>query len=115
MTYAKFVAQIVATVASAAIVALTGDGTFSDVELINIANAGVAAFGVLYVGDATTSPIAKTVVAALSAVLTLLVNLVADGVTLSEWLQLVVAALGALGVYAFANRPATTSPVTPSA
>lgn len=105
MTYAKMVAQIVATAVSAAIVALTGDGAFSNVELINIAIATVGAIGVFYVPNASNGPVAKAVVATLMAVLTLAVNLIADGVTLSEWLQLVVAALGALGVYAVRNDP----------
>jgi hypothetical protein len=43
------------------------------------------------------------VLAVLSAVLMLAVNLIADGITISEWLQLGVAALGALGVYAVPN------------
>lgn len=105
MIYAKMVAQILATAISAAIVALTGDGAFSDVELINIAIAAVGAIGVVYVPNASNARIAKAVVAALMAVLTLAVNLIADGVTLSEWLQLVVAGLGALGVYSVSNHP----------
>lgn len=105
MTYAKTVAQIVATGIAALLVALTGDGQFSDVELINTAIAVVGAVGVLYVPNAPNAPVAKAVVAVLMAVLTLAVNLIADGVTLSEWLQMAVAALGALGVYAVPNTP----------
>lgn len=105
MTYAKTIAMVVATGLSAAIVALTGDGVFNDVELINIAIAVVGAVGVLYVPNAPNGPVAKAVVAALMAVLTLAVNFIADGVALSEWLQLAVAALGALGVYGVPNYP----------
>lgn len=105
MTYAKAVAQIVATGLSALIVALTGDGAFSDVELINVAIAVVGAVGVFYVPNAPHGAVAKAVVATLMAVLTLAVNLIADGVTISEWLQLAMAALGALGVYGVRNEP----------
>jgi FtsH-binding integral membrane protein len=105
MTYAKMIAQILATAVSAAVVALTTDGAFSDVELINIAIAAVGAVGVFYVPNAPNGPVAKAVVAVLMAVLTLAVNLIVDGVTLSEWLQLVVAALGAIGVYGVRNDP----------
>lgn len=105
MTYAKTVAQILATGVAAVLVALTGDGAFSDVELINVAIAVVGAVGVLYVPNAPNGPVAKLVVSALMAVLTLAVNLIADGVTISEWLQLVMAALGAIGVYAIPNLP----------
>lgn len=103
MRYAKTVAMIVATGLSAAIVALTGDSTFSNVEYINIAIAVVGAVGVFYVPNAHDGPVAKAVVATLMAVLTLAVNLIVDGVSLSEWLQLAVAALGALGVYGLRN------------
>lgn len=103
MTYAKALAAIVTTIISAAIVALTGDNAFSDVELINIALAGVGAVGVFYVPNAHNGPVAKAVVATLTAVLTLAVQLIAGGFTLSEWLQLGVAAAGALGVYGVRN------------
>jgi hypothetical protein len=105
MTYAKTVAQIIATGIAAVLVALTGDGQFSDVELINTAIAVVGAIGVLYVPNAPHGAVAKMVVSALMAALTLAVNLIADGVTISEWLQLVMAALAALGVYAVPNSP----------
>lgn len=102
---AKTIVQILTAGASAAVVALTGDGGFSNVELINIAIAIVGAIGVYYVPNAANGPLAKSVVAGLMAVLTLAVNLIADGVTLSEWLQLAIAAAGALGVYGVTNRP----------
>lgn len=105
MTYAKTVAMIAATGLSAMIVALTGDNAFSPVELVNVAFAVVGAVGVFYVPNAPNGPVAKAVVATLMAVLTLATNLIADGVTLSEWLQLAVAALGALGVYGLSNQP----------
>jgi hypothetical protein len=105
VTYAKTVASIIATGIAAALVALTGDGQFSDIELINVAIAVVGAVGVLYVPNAPNGPVAKMVIAALMAVLTLAVNLIADGVTISEWLQLAMAALGAVGVYAIPNTP----------
>lgn len=105
MTYAKTIAMIVATGLSAMLVALTGDNAFDNVELINIAIAVVGAIGVLYVPNAPNGPVAKAVVAVLMAVLTLAVNLISDGITVSEWLQLAVAALGALGVYGVSNQP----------
>lgn len=105
MTYAKTVAMIVATGLSALIVALTGDNAFDNVELINVAIAVVGAVGVLYVPNAPHGPVAKAVVAVLMAVLTLAVNLISDGISVSEWLQLAVAGLGAVGVYGVSNVP----------
>lgn len=107
MTYAKTLAAILAAAASAAVVALTGDNTFSAVEIINICIAIVGAVGVFYVPNAPNGPVAKSVVAALMAVLVLATELVAGGFTISEWLQLALAAAGALGVYGVTNRPAT--------
>lgn len=105
MTYAKTVAAILATLFSAAIAALSGDSVISAQEWVNIAIAGTTAVSVLYVPNAPNAPVAKAVVAAVSAVLTLLVNFIIGGIDLSEGLQMALAFLGALGVYAFRNEP----------
>lgn len=105
MTYAKSVLAVVVAGISAAIVALTGDNSFSDVELINIAIAVVTAAAVFAGPNVPGARVTKMVLAVLGAVLTLAVNLIVDGVTLSEWLQLAVAAAGAIGVYAVPNSP----------
>lgn len=104
MNYAKAVAAVVGAGLSAAIVALTGDNAFSNVELINVAIAVVGAAAVFAAPNVPGAPITKAVLAVLLAVLTLSVNLIVDGVTASEWLQLAVAALSALGVYSVPNR-----------
>jgi hypothetical protein len=108
-TYAKAVAAIIATALSAAVVALTGDNHFSNVEIVNIAIAIVGAVGVFYVPNAPNGPVAKSVVATLLAMLTLVATFVGDGsfanIDLSQWLQIVLAGLGALGVYGVRNSP----------
>jgi hypothetical protein len=104
VNYAKLGAAVVATILSGIVAALTGDAVISDVEWINIAIAGVGALAVFSAPNVPGAPVTKTVLAVLSAVLVLLVNLIADGVTISEWMQLGVAALGALGVYAVPNQ-----------
>lgn len=100
MQWSKTIGAVIATVLSAVIAALTGDATLSAVEWINIAIIGVGALTTTVIPelDAGVSKFAKPLALAASAVLTLLVNLIADGVTVSEWLQLAVAALGALGI-----------------
>jgi hypothetical protein len=103
MNYAKAGAAVVATVLSAVIAALTGDAVIGDVEWINIAIAGVGALAVFTGPNVPGARVTKAVLAVLSAVLVLLVNLIVDGVTISEWMQLGVAALGALGVYSVPN------------
>lgn len=104
-TYAKSVLAVIAAGISAAIVALTGDQLIDDVEKINIAIAVVTAAAVFTGPNVAGARVTKSVLAVLGAVLTLAVNLIADGITASEWLQLLMAALGALGVYFIPNRP----------
>lgn len=105
MNYSKALAAVLASGLSAAIVALTGDQVFSNVELINVAIAVVGAAAVFAGPNVPHSRYTKAVLAVLMAVLTLAVNLIADGVTVSEWLQLIVAGLSAVGVYAVRNTP----------
>ncbi|MDQ3577546.1 MAG: hypothetical protein M3443_08075 [Actinomycetota bacterium] len=50
-------------------------------------------------------PYAKTVVAAAIAGLTILHAAITDGVTGQEWVQIALAVLGVLGVYAATNKP----------
>lgn len=104
MTYAKSLLMVLAAIGSALVVALGGDGVIDSVEWINIAIAGVTAAAVFTGPNVPGASITKFVLAFLGAILTLLVNVISDGVTLSEWLQLVVAGLGAVGVYAVPNR-----------
>lgn len=106
MNYAKAGAAVVATVLAAVISALTGDGVISAVEWINVAIVGVGALAVFAAPNVPGARYTKAVLAVLSAVLVLLVNVIVGGVTVSEWLQLAMAALGALGVYAVPNQGA---------
>ena len=110
MNYAKAGAAVVATVLAGVIAALTGDGVIGAVEWINVAIVGVGALAVFAAPNVPGARYTKAVLAVLSAVLVLLVNLITDGITVSEWLQLGMAALGALGVYAVPNQ-GTARPV----
>lgn len=102
MRYLKFAAMVAATVISAMVAALSGDETITAVEWMNIALAGAGAVGVVVVPNLTggVAAFAKGIVAVLMAVLTLAASQITDGLTTTEMLQLLVAALGALGVLA---------------
>lgn len=102
-TYAKMFMMLLAAVVSAIVAALTGDNHVDPVEWVNVAIAGVAAAAVFAAPNVPGSNYTKSVLAVLAAVLTLLANLILGGLTVSEVLQLIVAALGALGVYAVPN------------
>lgn len=88
------------TAVAAGIVAALTDNQLSAAELINTAIIGISAIGVYFVPNLTggSAKFAKAIVAGLAAVGTLAVNLIVDGVTISEWLQMVIAFCGAAGV-----------------
>jgi hypothetical protein len=105
MGYSKSVIAILATIVSAIVAGLTGDQTISPVEWINVAIAGATAASVFVAPNSPSGRLTKGALAFIMAVLVLAVNLIADGVTLSEWLQLLVAGCAAVGVYAVRNAP----------
>src|SRR5690349_601238 len=101
--YAKAFAAIVATVISGVIAALSGDGVVDAQEWVNVALLAAGAAAVFAAPNVPGARYTKAVLAVLTAVLTLAVNLITGGLDLTEWLQLAIAALGALGVYAVPN------------
>lgn len=110
--YAKALAAILATILSAVVAALT-DGTVTPAEWVNVAILAVGAAAVFAAPNVPGAPVTKAVLAVLSAVLVLLVSMVGGGwhLDISDWLQLGVAALGALGVYAVPNRTSADAPL----
>ena len=113
MNLAKVGGILVATVLSAILAALTGDQTVSPTEWVNVVIGAVGVASVYVVPNVTGSSAAyaKGIVAALTAVLVLAQSLVSDGISGTEWIQLAMAALGALGVVALPG-PMVTSPIT---
>lgn len=99
--YGKFGAQIAATIIAAIIAALSDD-RIDFVEWLNVGVLGLGAVGVLGAGNLPAGVWAymKSYVAAASAALVLWQSLASGGMTAGEWMQLAVAALGAVGVYA---------------
>lgn len=102
MRYAKFGLAVVATVLTAIVGAYT-DGRISNVEWINVAIVGVGAAGVYTAPNVPGSLYTKTILAVLTAVLASLASFITDGISQPEMMQLVVIALGAVGVYAVPN------------
>lgn len=99
--YGKFLAEVLVT-AVVALIAAMQDNTVDAAEWILVAIAAARAIAVLGAGNlpAGVWHYTKAIVAAASAVLVLWQSLASAGMTTSEWMQLAVAALGALGVYA---------------
>lgn len=102
--YWKAIIGVVVTVLSAVGASLTGDNVVSPNEWVNVAIAGVTAAGVFAAPNVPGAKYTKAVLAVLGAVLTALSSSIIGGVTATEAIQIVVAAAGALGVYAKANN-----------
>lgn len=103
--YAKFIAIVVATVLSAISAALLGDNVISPQEWVNIAILGVGALGVFAAPNVPGAAYTKSILAALAAGLTVLASVIVGGVHTVELIQIALAALGAVGVYAVPNQP----------
>lgn len=102
MNYGKTFAMLAATVLSGIVAAMTGDEKIAAAEWVNIALTVVAAANVLAAPNVPGARYTKVVLAVLTAVGGTLLSstLVTPGISLTEWLQLLIAALGAAGVYA---------------
>lgn len=103
--YAKFVAIVIATVLSAISAALLGDSIISPSEWVNVAILGVGAAGVFAAPNVPGAAYTKSILAALAAALTVLASVIVGGVGTAELIQIVLAGLGAVGVYAVPNQP----------
>jgi hypothetical protein len=117
--YAKSVLAIVAAAIGILVTGLS-DNVLTPTELTNVAIVIVTALGVYLVPNLPEGPAKylKFAVALLGAALVTLSSLLDGGVTTSEWLQVALAALTALGVYVVPNTPildaGTYVPGTPS-
>lgn len=99
--YAKFIAQIAATVLAAVVALLNGTDHQPGVsDWVNVVIVGLGAVAVLGAGElpAGVWRWTKTIVAVATAVAVLFQSVVTGGVSSAEWIQLAFAALGALGV-----------------
>jgi hypothetical protein len=105
MNYGKSIAAVAAALVSAAVTALAGDQVIDAVEWVNIAIAGTTAAAVFAAPNVPGAQFTKSVLAVLGAVLMLLTSHIVGGITATEWMQLLLAALGALGVYAAPYAP----------
>ena len=102
--YSKFIAIVIATVLSAISAALLGDSVISPNEWVNVAIAGVGAAAVFAAPNVPGAAYTKSVLAVLAAGLTVLASVIIGGVSPAEWIQIAIAALGAVGVYAVPNK-----------
>jgi len=102
--YSKAILSIVAA-AFTALIAANTDNDVSAAELVNVCIAIVTAVGVFLVPnlEASIGRYAKAIVALIGAALVSLSSAITDGVTVSEGLQIALAALAAIGVVVVPN------------
>lgn len=103
MKYAKLLAAVVATVLSAIVAATAGDGVVDAQEWVNVAILAVGSAGVFAAPNVPHSQYTKAVIAVLSAALTVLSTAILGGIDSTEIMQMVLAGLAAVGVYAVPN------------
>jgi len=107
--YAKAIAAVVVTVLAAIAAAMTGDNTISATEWVNVAILAIGACGVFAAPNVPGARYTKAILAVLTAALTVLASAVTGGVSATELIQIIMAAAGAVGVYAVPNEPAVTT------
>ena len=105
--YAKMLLAVLVTVLTA-LVPMLALGHLSTANLLNVALIGVGALFVFAAPNVPGAQYTKFVLAILAAGLTALVTFVGaagtvQGVTPSQWIQVVIAVAGAVGVFAIPN------------
>ncbi len=109
MQYNKMFAAVLATILASLVGAFT-DGGISTVEIINVVVIGAGAANIFAAKNVPGAKYTKAILAVITAVAVLLVSVVSGGIVTSEWLQLGVTALGALGVYQIPNKDTNALP-----
>jgi hypothetical protein len=99
--YLKMFAQVVATVLAGLVAAQTGGVT--SVEWIQIATLGVGAAAVFAGPNVPGAVFTKSILSVLAAVLVVLESVIVGGISTPDIYMMVIAGLGALGVYAVPN------------
>ena len=110
MAYAKAWVMAIGS-AVAVMVASLGETSLATMDTVEWLNAVILGLGALHVAITPNIPgarYAKAITAALLCVLVVIVNAMVEGNPLTEWPQVLVAALTALGAYA--TRSDATAP-----
>lgn len=108
MTIVKAVVQLIATILAAVIPALA-NGPMTATAWINVVILGTGAVMVYNAANLPGWDYAKLIASAVSAVAVLLVSALEGGISPAEWIQLALAAAGALGVGALPNGAKTAA------
>lgn len=103
MSNAKAFIALVVAVLTAAASAWSGNSHIDPAEAVQVVIAVATAINVWLTANGAGLPYAKTLVAAVLAGANALAAYLTDGITYTETINIVLAVLGALGVYAVSN------------
>lgn len=103
--YTKSIVQVIITVLAALAAVWTGGVT--TVELVNVAIIGAGALSVFTAPNVPGAAYTKSILAAITAGLVVLASVITGGLVFPEVIQIVIAAAGAVGVYALPNEGKT--------
>lgn len=101
--YAKGILAALAAALVAVGAALTGNNHIDPSEWVTVAIAAVGAASVWVAANVNGASYVKGAIAFLTAALVVLQTSIVDGVTTTEWVQIAIAALGAIGVVTVKN------------
>ncbi len=105
MNYWKAAASFAATVLAAVAAALTGDQHIDPSEWLNVVILGAGAAAVLTAPNVPGARYTKLILQVVTAVSAAAASLILDGISVTGWLQLALAALAAVGVAAAPYKP----------
>lgn len=105
MNYWKSFLAVVATVLATVAAALTGDQNVDATEWLNVVLLAAGAAAVFAAPNVPGAKYTKLILAVVTAVVTAAASLILDGISTTDLLQLALAALGAVGVYAAPYAP----------
>lgn len=106
--YWKSVVAVIIALLSAAQASLLGDEVISSNEWVNIAIAGVTAGMVFAAPNVPGARYTKAILAVLGGSLVVMSSAIIGGITTSEWIQILLAGAGAVGVAVKSNVPLNT-------
>ncbi len=101
--YTKTIVQVVITILVA--LAAVWDGGVLASEWINVAIVGAGALSVFTAPNVPGAAYTKTILSAITAGLVVLASVITGGLVFPELIQILLAAAGAVGVYALPNKP----------
>lgn len=101
--YTKSIVQVLITVLVA--VAAVWTGGVTPIEWVNIGIVGVTALNVFAAPNVPGAAYTKAILSATGAGLVVLTSAITGGISFPELVQILVAGAGAVGVFAFDNKP----------